>query len=175
MDKPKNYDLDQSPIFLVGFMGAGKTTVGQELARKLEYDFIDLDDVIAKRAGKSVQQIFAELGEPEFRVVETDSIRSCRGIMRTVIALGGGAYVSTVNRDMLRQIGKTVWLDCPLEVCLSRISGDDSRPLLGARKQMEELLEHRRDSYALSDYTVNSGDSTPEAVALEIVKLLTLG
>src|SRR5690242_3761047 len=113
--------MKHSPIFLVGFMGAGKTTVGRALARELQYEFFDLDELIAERAGKSVQTIFAELGEPEFRRLEREAIKGCCGMVRTVIALGGGAFVSDLNRTLLREIGRTVWLDCPLEVCLERL------------------------------------------------------
>ena len=161
-----------SPVFLVGFMGAGKTTVGQALAKELRYDFIDLDDVIAAEAGRSVQQIFLELGEPEFRKLETEAIRSCRNLVRSVVALGGGAYVSETNRDVLREIGQTVWLDCPLEVCLQRIKGDVSRPLLGDHERMGSLLAQRSRSYAQADYVIGSGELTPEEVALKIVGLL---
>ena len=161
-----------SLIFLVGFMGAGKTTVGQALAEGLGCEFIDLDDVIARKAGKSVQQIFLELGEPEFRRLETEAIRSCRNLVRSVVALGGGAYVSELNRDLLREVGKTVWLDCPLEVCLGRIRGDQSRPLLGDEQAMKTLMDNRRDSYSKADYAIDSAKRTPEELAKEILQLL---
>jgi shikimate kinase len=161
-----------SPIFLVGFMGAGKTTVGQALAKGLGCEFIDLDDVIARQARKSVQQIFLELGEPEFRRLETEAIRSCRNLVRSVVALGGGAYVSELNRDLLREVGKTVWLDCPLEVCLGRIRDDQSRPLLGDEQAMKTLMDNRRDSYSKADYTIDSAERTPEELAKEIMQLL---
>ena len=172
MDSRKNILPDDSPIFLVGFMGAGKTTVGRVLARNLEYDFIDLDEMIASRAGKSVQEIFAELGEWEFRSLEHAAIKTCRDMVRSVIALGGGAYVQEGNRALLRSIGKTVWLDCPLEVCLERVSGDKSRPLLGNESKMRTLLAQRRESYAEADHVIGSGELTPEELALKIVSLL---
>src|SRR5215831_1980952 len=148
MNDRRNSKGSDSPIFLVGFMGAGKTTVGQSLAKELGYEFIDLDDVIAAQTGKSVQQIFLELGEAEFRRLETDAIRSCGNQLREVVALGGGAYVSKVNRELLRRMGKTIWLECPLEVCMQRITGDQSRPLLGDYAAMKELLDNRRDAYS---------------------------
>ncbi|HLF85404.1 MAG TPA: shikimate kinase [Blastocatellia bacterium] len=163
--------LDNAPIFLVGFMGAGKTTVGGVLARHLGYDFFDLDELIAARAGKSVQEIFAELGEAEFRRLESGAIQSCRGMVRAVIALGGGAYVSEENRTSLREIGKSIWLDCPLEICLNRIAGDESRPLLGDRDEMWALLTRRRAAYAQADYRVR-GELSPEELAIEITGLL---
>jgi shikimate kinase len=172
MNEAPTSDRSSSPIFLVGFMGAGKTTVGHALAKELGYDFIDLDDVISSRSGKSVQQIFLELGEPEFRKLETEAIRSCQNLRRAVVALGGGAYVSDVNRDLLRGFGQTVWLDCPVEVCLRRISGDQSRPLLGDAHAMRALLDRRRHSYSQADFRIDSAELTPENLANEIVRLL---
>jgi shikimate kinase len=172
MSPPKQIELDDAPIFLIGFMGAGKTTVGRVLAQKLEYDFIDLDDLIEARAGKSVQEIFAELGESEFRRLERDAIQTCEELKRTVIALGGGAYVSAENRTLLRAIGKTIWLNCPLEVCLRRVSGDKSRPLLGDEDEMRALLEQRRSSYAEADYVVRTHELFPEQLVVEITRLL---
>jgi shikimate kinase len=161
-----------APIFLVGFMGAGKTTVGRTLAEYLEYDFLDLDELIEARAGKSVQAIFAELGEAEFRRLEHQAIRECGDRSRAVIALGGGAYVPDENRTLLRTIGRTVWLDCPLDICLRRIGGDTSRPLLGDADPMRELLEARRPAYAEADYVVQTADLSPEQLVIEIANLL---
>jgi len=169
MNKSQSSDAS---IFLVGFMGAGKTTVGQVLADELGYDFIDLDNAIALQTGKSVQQIFLEIGEAEFRWLETEAIRSCRNLVSSVVALGGGAYVSQENRDLLRGIGKTIWLDCTLDVCLQRIRGNKSRPLLGDEEAMRTLLEKRIDSYSQADYVVNSAELSPEQLANEIVRLL---
>ena len=169
---PQSNLPDYTPIFLVGFMGAGKTTVGRELAAHLGYDFYDLDEVIAAQTGKSVQEIFADLGEDEFRKLESKAIQTCGDFVRAVVALGGGAYVSEKNRTVLRGIGKTVWLDCPLEVCLQRIRGDRSRPLLGNTDQMQSLLAQRAESYAEADYTIRAGDLSPEELVLEITRQL---
>jgi shikimate kinase len=164
---------DDAPIFLVGFMGAGKTTVGRALARYLEYDFCDLDELIAERIGKSVPVIFSELGEAEFRKLESDAIRACRRMVHAVVALGGGAYVQEENRTLLRAIGKTVWLDCPLEVCLERIGGDESRPLLGDEDEMRALLARRCAAYAQANFAVQAGQLSPEQLAIEIATLLS--
>jgi shikimate kinase len=170
-DTPLTHSKD-TPIFLVGFMGSGKTTVGQALAEYLQYDFFDLDELIEARVGKSVQAIFAELGESEFRLLEHEAIRSCSDMSRSVIALGGGAFVSDKNRALLRTIGRTVWLDCPLDICLRRIGGDTSRPLLGDADAMRELLEERRAAYAQADYIMQTGELSPEKLVIEISSLL---
>jgi shikimate kinase len=161
-----------APIFLVGFMGAGKTTVGQALAKRLNCEFFDLDQLIEARVGKPISQIFAEMGEAGFRQLESEAILECRSEKRAVIALGGGAYVSEENRNTLRSIGKTVWLDCPLEICLQRIRGDHSRPLLDDETQMRTLLDQRRPAYAQADRTMRTGDSSPDHLAKEIARMV---
>ena len=163
---------DFAPIFLVGFMGAGKTTVGRALAERLNYRFRDLDDLIVERTGKSIHQLFSESGEAEFRRLETEAIRTCRDYEKTVIALGGGAYVASLNRDLLREIGRTVWLDCPLEICLARIEGDKSRPLLATKPEMQALLERRLPAYALADLAIRTEARTPAEIAFEIIRSL---
>jgi shikimate kinase len=156
------------PIFLIGFMGSGKSTVGRALAEYLGYDFRDLDELIEQRAGRSVKAIFNDLGEDEFRRLEHQAVRDLKDCCRVVIALGGGAYVSEENRKLIRAIGKTVWLDCPLEVCLRRVSGDLSRPLLGDESKMSELLDARRGAYAQADIVVKTGELSPGLLAKKI-------
>ena len=169
-------DDDQSPapVFLVGFMGAGKTTVGQALALALRRRFIDLDRLVEANEAKTVEQIFSASGEAEFRRLERAAIESCRGTTGVIVALGGGAYVAEENRRVLREIGVTVWLDCPLEVCLERIGGDVARPLLRADEDMRALLERRRPAYALADVTVQAGRGSPDEIAQEICRALGL-
>jgi len=167
-----NANQNSTLIFLVGFMGAGKTTVGRALATHLGYQFFDLDELITERTGKSVQQIFSELGETEFRRLEREAIQSCTKLVRSVVALGGGAYVHEDNRSLLRAIGKTIWLDSPLEVCLARIRGDKSRPLLGSEDEMRALLTQRRKSYADADHIVTADELNPEELSLKIAELL---
>ncbi len=174
MDEPQQTVQDAAPIFLVGFMGAGKTTVGRVLARRLKYDLFDLDQLIEARAGKTISEIFAERGEPEFRRLEREAIRSYSELKHAVIALGGGAYVSEENRRVLRAAGKTVWLDCPLEVCLRRIGADKTRPLAGDPDQMAELLEARRAAYAKADYVLTTAELTAEEIAVEIINMLSV-
>ena len=165
-------DQDRRPIFLVGFMGAGKTTVGKVLAARLNFAFVDLDDAIEERMGMSVQSVFARLGEAEFRRAESDVLKDSRDMTGTVIALGGGAYVAAKNRELLRDAGTTIWLDCPLQVCLSRLGNDPSRPVLGSEPEMKALLDLRRTSYEMADHIVEVGRATPEEVAGEILKLI---
>lgn len=159
-------------IFLVGFMGSGKTTVGRALAKRRGYRFVDLDEVIEGRAGMSVHEIFTGKGEAEFRRHESESIESCRDLEQVVVALGGGAYESEGNRAALRSLGATVWLNCPLKVCMRRVSRDGSRPLLGRRDEMKLLLERRIPNYSLADYTIETGSRTPKRIVDDIVRLV---
>ena len=153
-------------------MGAGKTTVGQALAAALGRQFADLDALIERREGQSIREIFESRGEPEFRRIEREAIIACREMSETVIALGGGAYIDEANRALLREIGVTVWLDCPLEICLSRISGDAARPLLRSPEEMRRLFAERRPAYAMADVVVATGDRPPDDLAAEIIELL---
>ena len=153
-------------------MGAGKTTVGQALAEARGWQFVDLDPLIEQREGQSIREIFETRGEPEFRRIERQAIAACRDMSEAVIALGGGAYIAEANRVLLRQLGVTVWLDCPLEICLRRITGDAARPLLRSREEMNELFERRRPAYALANLIIETGDRAPEELAAEILNLL---
>jgi len=164
--------LQGSPIFLVGFMGAGKSTIGPILAKKLNYDFFDLDDKIEASAGKSVRDIFRESGESEFRRLEREALEACTGIQRAVISLGGGAYISEENRSLLRRFGKTIWIDCPVEVCFRRVASDPSRPLMSGREEMEKLLASRRPAYERADLIVRAGSASANQVAQEILRIL---
>jgi len=158
------------PIFLAGFMGAGKTAAGRALAGLLAYSFLDLDALIEERAGKSVREIFTQLGEQEFRRLEGEAIRSLDELKFSVVALGGGAYQSEPNRAALRTIGVTVWLDCPFEVCFERIKGGSSRPLLAGESELRELFDSRRAAYSAADYVVETGSLPPEKVAAQIIE-----
>ena len=153
-------------------MGAGKTTVGRLLAEKLSFRFIDLDEMVESITGKSVRAIFAELGETEFRRLEKEALEQIRGVKQTVIALGGGAFISEENRAIIDQIGEAVWLDCPPEICLARVERDGSRPLLASEAEMIELLDRRRPFYAFADHTIQTGDCSAEVAAAKVLDAL---
>ncbi|HMG37206.1 MAG TPA: shikimate kinase [Blastocatellia bacterium] len=159
-------------IFLVGFMGAGKSTVGAELARKLSRRFYDLDQLIEQSAGTTVARIFEAAGESEFRRLEQEAVARCDALEPSVIAVGGGAFVSQINREAMQRSGVSVWLNCPLETCLARIRGDAGRPKLGADSAMRELLAKRICFYAKADHVIETGDLDATAVADKIVAIL---
>jgi shikimate kinase len=152
-------------IFLVGFMGSGKSSVGRELAARLRLPFIDLDEVIVKRENRPIREIFQTHGEVYFRRVETEELRRVCGAGKAVVALGGGAFCVDENRELVRGAGTSVWLDVPFEELYARCSGDESRPLFSTREEMLALLEKRKPLYALADIRIPAGGRRPTRVA----------
>ena len=135
-------------------MGCGKTQVARELARRLNLEMVDLDEAIIKRKGRSPAQLIVEDGEAAFRAIESDVLRS---LLETggesVIALGGGAWIQEINRELIRQYNwVSVWLDAPFEICWARIeASEDDRPLGKTREQAQALFDRRRPIYELAD------------------------
>ena len=164
-------------IFITGFMCAGKSTVGAALARLLETSFLDLDQFVSEREGRSVPLIINESGEEHFRLVETKALDELltRRLAR-VVALGGGTWTIRRNRVLIRERGGlTVWLDTPFELCWERISRSaDERPLARDREAALRLFHARRALYEEADLRVqvNEEKSTDETVA-EIARLLS--
>ncbi|HWW92868.1 MAG TPA: shikimate kinase [Vicinamibacteria bacterium] len=152
-------------IVLVGFMGAGKTTVGERLARSLGWGFLDTDRRIEGDTGLPVAEIFRERGEAWFREQERRVAGAGAALRRHVIAAGGGAFAEPETRALLRAGAVTVWLRCDLDTILARVQGDAGRPRAGNRAIMQALLAQREPSYQLADVTVEAGGGTPDEVA----------
>ena len=167
-----NLKLKRTPgIYLVGFMASGKSTVGRHLARRLGWNFFDTDSEIEAAEKVTVAELFSSRGEPEFRRIETEVIRQhVRWIERgrpAVVALGGGAFVSPANRDLLENNGIAVWLDCPFEKVSQRVAAAGRgavRPLASDAGRFAELYQIRRDSYSLADVRVTIETDDPEKV-----------
>jgi shikimate kinase / 3-dehydroquinate synthase len=142
--------MAEANIVLTGFMGTGKTTIGRAVAEGLERRFVDLDDVIAERAGKSVSEIFEQDGEPTFRAAEARLCQEMREPAGLVVAAGGGAVVDPVNRDALAASGMMVCLDADPETIVRRLAGQTGRPLLSGSDRparIAELLAQRAGAY----------------------------
>ncbi|HEY1205165.1 MAG: shikimate kinase [Bryobacteraceae bacterium] len=157
-------------IYLVGFMGSGKTTVGRILADRLGWDFIDLDREIEAEQKTAIAEIFDQCGESHFRHLETEAIRKrvhrVRAGCPTVMALGGGAFLRDENYNLLEDHGVTVWLDCPLDLVRQRVESETHRPLARDPKTFAALFEARRPGYGRADYRVEILSHDPlEAVA----------
>jgi shikimate kinase len=140
----------KGPIVIIGFMGCGKTAVARALARRLDLPIVDLDDVIAKQHGRTAAQLIREDGEPVFRSIETKVLHQLlESGDRSVISLGGGAWITESNRRLIDQYsGVSVWLDTPFELCWQRIeASSEDRPLGRTREQAEQLFRVRQPVY----------------------------
>jgi len=159
-------------IYLVGFMGSGKTTTGRRLADELHWPFVDLDQTIEAGQGLSIRQIFEQLGEPLFRELEHAALTEASKSEPGVIALGGGTFVQPANMDFIRERGgTTVWLDCPFEELLRRSEGIETRPLFRDAASFRHLLEQRIPFYRLAHFRVSSGSQAPQQVVEQILRL----
>lgn len=134
-------------IYLVGFMAAGKSTVGREVAARLGWRAEDVDDLIEKRERLTVSDIFSRHGEPYFRQVEREILRLVQPLRHVVVATGGGTFVDPENRNVINIDGVSVWLDLPLAEVVARIPLDGRRPLAADRVALEQLYLTRMDSY----------------------------
>ncbi|MFQ5648424.1 MAG: shikimate kinase [bacterium] len=143
-------------IYLVGFMGAGKTTVGRLLARKLDRPFFDLDALIEASAKLSIRDIFRTKGESHFRALESQILVEVAESEQAVVATGGGVVMSRGNRHVMQTTGFTVYLNWPCAVLIARIMNDSRRPLVvnmaksTRASQLEELLGQRKPYYEMS-------------------------
>lgn len=164
-------------VFLVGFMGSGKSTVGRELARSLGWDFVDLDGQIERREGQTIPEIFSNRGEPGFRVAETGALLALTQSMGrdTVIALGGGAFAQDTNRTLL-QPWPSVFLEAPVEELWRRCSEDhEIRPLRKDREQFARLYAERLPFYRRTTLCIATSGKKPSAICQEIETALQLG
>ena len=156
------------PVLLIGFMGAGKSSVGFALARELGCDFIDLDVLIERRAGKRIAEIFEKFGEPAFRQMEAKALDEVlSGEASCVIALGGGAFTQPANRERIaRSAGRVVFLEVSFEEAVRRIeSAGGTRPLAASRELLQKLFRQRESAYVQAHFRSDtSGRSVAEVV-----------
>lgn len=166
-------------VYLIGFMGTGKSTVGRELSKRLSRQFYDTDDLVVAMTHKSIPQIFADHGEDTFRHFEAKALRLCINSPQAVIALGGGAPMVPSIAQTVRQTGRTILLTADWQTIWKRLQGDGSRPLLQGEssvgmcvdadefiRHVEPLLAARRSTYDdLADWTIDvSKKSVSESV-----------
>lgn len=159
-------------LYLIGMMGTGKTTVGRLLAKELKYGFVDTDDVIVQAAGKSINQLFAEAGEAEFRQLESKILAQVCAYTKLAIATGGGIVLRQENWSYLHH-GLIVWLDAPVELLYTRLLEDTTRPLLqdvDPKGKLRSLLEQRLPLYSQADLRITvSQTETPEQIASKVI------
>jgi shikimate kinase len=164
------------PLFLIGPRGSGKTTIARLLAGRLGWDWVDADDILESRYGKSIRALFAEEGEAGFRDKEATVLAELCGRRRCVVSTGGGVVVRPANRELLRASGYIVWLTADAETLWRRLQNDDGerRPALsvGGRAEVEEILRVRQAWYEeCAHLTVGTEGKAPEALANEILRL----
>jgi shikimate kinase len=165
-----NLRLKRTPgLYLVGFMGSGKTTVGRHLAHRLGWSFFDLDHEIEAAEKTTIAELFDTRGEPEFRRIESEMLRQhVRAVERgrpAVLALGGGAFVDAANRELIMQNGIAIWLDCPFDRVQRRVVDTAIRPLARDPRRFAALYESRRAVYALADvHIVIESDNVEDAL-----------
>jgi len=177
---PRHYSLISSealdrPIVLVGMMGAGKSTIGRRLAKRLGIDFVDADAEIERAAGRSIVEIFEELGEDAFRDGERRVMMRLLDSSPQVIASGGGAFLDRQTRDTIKARAISIWLDADLEVLLERTARRDSRPLLrqgDPREILARQAAERRPVYAEAAIHVVSSEGPHRQVVDAILEAL---
>ena len=161
-------------IYLLGFMGSGKSTVGELLSKELGWPFIDLDTVIEAGQGVSIREIFERSGEGFFRQLERAALTEVMKSEPVVIALGGGTFANEANVELIRETGgTTVWLDCPVELLLERCSGMVTRPLFRDAESLQRLLDLRVPYYRLAEHRVSTEGRSAQEVTEQILRLGT--
>ena len=153
-------------IYLVGFMGAGKSTVAAELAARLDWEVEDTDSLVEAREGRAIADIFAGEGESYFRQVERTVLQELVARRRVVVATGGGTFVDPANRSAINGDGVSVWLDVSFDTAIERIPADSGRPLAADQTAMRELWRDRRVAYRLAQVQL-SADRTSVAALVE--------
>jgi shikimate kinase len=161
-------------VILTGFMGTGKTTVGQQLAQRLGKQFIDTDQQIEQLEGRSIADIFANDGEAAFRAIERRVVAAAVK-QDAVVATGGGAIVDRTNLEHMRTAGPIICLTATIDEILRRTATDTSRPLLGTverQQRIEELLRTRAAAYAQADLVVDSSRRSIDSILDDILEFL---
>ena len=161
-------------IYLLGFMGSGKSTVGELLATQLDWHFIDLDTVIEAGQGVSIREIFERSGEAFFRQLERAALTEVLKSEPVVIALGGGTFANQANVELIRDTGgTTIWLDCPMGILFQRCSGMVTRPLFRDPESLQRLLDLRLPYYRLAEFRVSTEGRSAQEVTEQILRLGT--
>ena len=159
-------------VFITGFMGTGKSCVGEALAARLGREFVDLDEQIVQAAGEQINAIFARQGEAHFRTLEHETLKKLCSGSGFVVSTGGGAVISMENRSLMHDSGVVVNLRASAETIRNRLDGDDKRPLLRDDKSAEKIaamLEEREPCYADADIRIDTTGRSVEEIVEHIL------
>lgn len=163
-------------IFLIGFMGAGKSTIARELSKKLRRELVEMDERIVQEQGMSINEIFEQYGEDRFREIESQLILDLGDQKASVISCGGGVIVRPENVDYMKKSGKVVYLSANPETIYERVKNSTDRPILNGHMNVEyiaELMNQRRAKYhAAADIGVTTDDKSWEEICDEILERL---
>lgn len=164
-----------SKIILVGFMGCGKSSVGRNLAKKLDYELIDTDKYIEEKEGRSISTIFAKEGEAFFRELETEVLGELAMTNENmVLSAGGGLALKEKNRELFKKMGTTIYLKASPQTIYSHVKGDTKRPLLQCddpQKRISELMKEREEFYQkAADIVIDTNDKSVDIIADEIIR-----
>ena len=158
--------MEKDKLYLVGFMGAGKSTIARAVGRRLGWRVEDIDERIEARERRSVASIFAQNGEAYFRQLERQMLGELLPQRHVIVATGGGTFVEPDNRALMLSDGAVAWLDVPLGQVLKRVPNDGRRPLAADRAAMEQLYRRRQLAYAEAHVRIDSSRPVPEVVEL---------
>lgn len=159
-------------LYLIGFMGTGKSVVGKLLSVKLGIEFVDLDSYIQSKLNTTITDIFAQKGEDYFRQLEKHFLNEISQEDNQVISCGGGIVIDQKNIDFMKQRGKIICLNASIDKILERTRNNSNRPLLNVENpqaRIKHLLEQRSDKYAQADLTIDTTQLTPQQVAEKII------
>ncbi len=157
-------------IYLVGFMGSGKSTVGRILAEKLNLNFVDVDQLIEEEKKMKISDIFKKKGEKYFRELERKRIKDLSKKENLVISTGGGLGANRENIELMKKTGLVVWLDVSLDEIIKRCKGDKNRPLLNQPyESLKRLYDSRKPVYKMAHIHIKTDNKNPEEIAEEII------
>ena len=159
-------------VYLVGFMAAGKTTLARALAKRLDWQAVDIDELIEQQEHAPVAEIFAKHGEAYFRAVERQVLVEQLAPRHLVVATGGGTFADPQNRAAINRDGVSVWLDVPLERLIDRVPADGRRPLAADRAGFEHLYHQRRAAYEQAHKRLDAGRAGVDALVEQLLDWL---
>ncbi|MDC0093039.1 shikimate kinase [Alphaproteobacteria bacterium] len=167
-------------ITLVGMMGAGKSKFGYTVAKSLNFNFYDSDNLIEKQFNNSIKNIFESHGEPYFRKIEKEKIKkvvntAIQSSENAIISLGGGAFDNQYTRNLLLEKTRVIWLNVPMKILIKRVGDGVKRPMIrgNIKKSISEILNKREKYYSLSHHQVNTNNLSQEQITTKIIEFVS--